>query len=162
MKRIVFLTMACFWAVTQVFSQSATNEKPFTVPEITQWTGGQGSTTLSGRVVVKSKALQTVAKQFAADYEAMFGQKMTLVGGKATKGDIVLTLKKLDTMPSEGYQMTIGDIVEVASPAEIGAFWATRTLLQILETTPNTHHLKSRKEQFPTFRNTKCAVLCLM
>lgn len=140
MKRIVFLTMACFWAVTQVFSQSATNEKPFTVPEITQWTGGQGSTTLSGRVVVKSKALQTVAKQFAADYEVMFGKKLTLVGGKAKKGDIVLTLKKLDTMPSEGYQMTIGDIVEVASPAEIGAFWATRTLLQILETTPNTQH----------------------
>ncbi|MDY6247971.1 MAG: family 20 glycosylhydrolase [Prevotella sp.] len=140
MKRIVFLTMACFWAVTQVFSQSVSNEKPFTVPEITQWTGGQGSTTLSGRVVVKSKALQTVAKQFAADYEVMFGQKMTLVGGKAKKGDIVLTLKKLDTMPSEGYQMTIGDIVEVASPAEIGAFWATRTLLQILETTPNTQH----------------------
>ena len=141
MKRIVFLTMACFWAVTQVFSQSATNEKPFTVPEITQWTGGQGSTTLSGRVVVKSKALQTVAKQFAADYEAMFGQKLTLVGGKAKKGDIVLTLKKLDTMPTEGYQMTIGDVVEVASPAEIGAFWATRTLLQILETSPNTQHL---------------------
>ena len=141
MKRIVFLTMACFWAVTQVFSQSATNEKPFTVPEITQWTGGQGSTTLSGRVVVKSKALQAVAKQFAADYEVMFGQKMTLVGGKAKKGDIVLTLKKLDTMPSEGYQMTIGDVVEVASPAEIGAFWATRTLLQILETSPNTSHL---------------------
>ena len=140
MKRIVFLTMACFWAVTQVFSQSATNEKPFTVPEITQWTGGQGSTTLSGRVVVKSKALQTVAKQFAADYEAMFGQKLTLVGGKAKKGDIVLTLKKLDTMPSEGYQMTIGDVVEVASPAEIGAFWATRTLLQMLETSPNTQH----------------------
>ena len=144
MKRIVFLTMACFWAVTQVFSQSATNEKPFTVPEITQWTGGQGSTTLSGRVVVKSKALQTVAKQFAADYEVMFGQKLTLVGGKAKKGDIVLTLKKLDTMPSEGYQMTIGDVVEVASPAEIGAFWATRTLLQILETSPNTQHLSPK------------------
>ena len=140
MKRIVLLTMACFWAVTQVFSQSVSNEKPFTVPEITQWTGGQGSTTLSGRVVVKSKALQTVAKQFAADYEVMFGKKLTLVGGKAKKGDIVLTLKKLDTMPSEGYQMTIGDIVEVTSPAEIGAFWATRTLLQILETTPNTQH----------------------
>ncbi len=140
MKRIVFLTMACFWAVTQVFSQSVSNEKPFTVPEITQWTGGQGSTTLSGRVVVKSKALQTVAKQFAADYEVMFGQKLTLVGGKAKKGDIVLTLKKLDTMPSEGYQMTIGDVVEVASPAEIGAFWATRTLLQMLETSPNTSH----------------------
>ena len=144
MKRIVFLTMACFWAVTQVFSQSVSNEKPFTVPEITQWTGGQGSTTLSGRVVVKSKALQTVAKQFAADYEAMFGQKLTLVGGKAKKGDIVLTLKKLDTMPSEGYQMTIGDVVEVASPAEIGAFWATRTLLQILETSPNTQHLSPK------------------
>jgi len=149
MKRIVFLTMACFWAVTQVFSQSATNEKPFTVPEITQWTGGQGSTTLSGRVVVKSKALQTVAKQFAADYEAMFGQKLTLVGGKAKKGDIVLTLKKLDTMPSEGYQMTIGDVVEVASPAEIGAFWATRTLLQILETSPNTQH-PTPNTQHPT------------
>ena len=147
MKRIVFLTMACFWAVTQVFSQSATNEKPFTVPEITQWTGGQGSTTLSGRVVVKSKALQTVAKQFAADYEVMFGQKLTLVGGKAKKGDIVLALKKLDTMPSEGYQMTIGDVVEVASPAEIGAFWATRTLLQILETTPNTQHLTPKIPQ---------------
>jgi len=137
MKRIVFLTMAYFWAVTQVFSQSATNEKPFTVPEITQWTGATGSTALSGRVVVKSKSLQAVAKQFAADYEVMFGKKLSLVGGKAKKGDIVLTLKKLDTMPSEGYQIMIGDVVEVVSPAEIGAFWATRTLLQMLETSPN-------------------------
>ena len=133
MKRIVFLTMACFWAVAQVFSQSTSNEKPFTVPEITQWTGGTGSTTLSGRVVVKSKSLQAVAKQFAADYEVMFGKKLTLVGGKAKSGDIVLTQKKLDTMPAEGYRMAIGDIVEVESPAEIGTFWATRTLLQMFE-----------------------------
>ena len=140
MKRFFLLTTACLWLTTQVFSQTVTNEKPFTVPEITQWTGGQGSVGLSGHVVVKSKSLQAVATQFAADYEALFGRKLTVGSGKAKAGDIVLTLKKLDTMPSEGYEINIGDIVEVTSPAEIGAFWATRTLLQILETSPITSH----------------------
>ena len=136
MKRILFL-VAGLWLATQVFSQVTTNEKPFTIPEITQWTGGEGSVTLSGRIVVKSKALQPVARQLATDFEQLFGRKLTVGSGKAKQGDIVFTLKKLDTMPAEGYQVRIGDVVEVESPAETGAFWATRTLLQMLETTPN-------------------------
>ena len=111
----------------------AENKKPFVVPEVTEWTGGEGQTEVSGRIVVRSKQLRPVALQLMADYERMFKSKMSLVSGKTKAGDIVLTCKKLDTMPKEGYRMKIGSTVEIEAPAETGAFWATQTLLQMLE-----------------------------
>ena len=148
MKRIFLLLTAAFWLTTQVFPQTVTNEKPFSIPEITQWTGGTGFVELSGRIVVKSKALQPVASQLAIDFEQLFGRKMTVGSGKAKAGDIVLTLKKLDTLPTEGYKMAIGNVVEIESPAAIGAFWATRTLLQILEISASKVPLASGGEAF--------------
>ena len=118
-------------------SQTTINEKPFTIPEVTQWNGGVGTTMLSGRVIVKSKALATVAKQLSEDYEQLFGQKLTVSNGKAKTGDIVLISKKLDNTSQEGYQLSIGDFVEIAAPATTGAYWGTRTLLQLLETSCN-------------------------
>ena len=129
MKRFLFIIMLCMTGVA--FAQP--NEKPFTVPEITSWKGGTGSTQLSGRVIVKSASLKPVAEALARDYSLLTGKPMTTASGKARTGDIVLTLKKLDTMPAEGYRIRIGDIISVEAPAQKGAFWATRTLLQMVE-----------------------------
>ena len=114
----------------------AENAKPFVVPELTAWTGGTGTVEPSGRIIVRSKQLRPVAEQLVADYALLCQRKMTLATGKPKKGDIVLTCKKMDTMPDEGYRLRIGDVVEIESPAPAGAYWATRTLLQMIEQGP--------------------------
>jgi len=109
------------------------NPKPFAVPEIKQWTGAEGVTALSGRIVVKSKKLADAATALQRDYELLFGRKLTLFTGAAKAGDIVLTLKKEKALGAEGYRLGVGETVEIVAAAPRGAFWATRTLLQILE-----------------------------
>ncbi|MBR4516909.1 MAG: family 20 glycosylhydrolase, partial [Bacteroidaceae bacterium] len=113
------------------------NQRPFTIPELTSWEGSTGTLTPSGRIVVRSKQLRPAADQLASDYALLFnGKKLTVVTGKEREGDIVLTCKKLDNTPSEGYRLKIGDKVEIDAPAAIGAFWGTQTLLQLLEQGP--------------------------
>ena len=112
---------------------AANNPKPFTIPELTSWTGGEGTATPSGRIVVGSKQLRPVAEQLARDYALLCNQKTRVVTGKPKAGDIVLSLKKLDTMPTEGYRLRIGEKVEIDAPSTTGAFWGTQTLLQLLE-----------------------------
>lgn len=128
------LALILLW---QAAPGGAQNPKPFVVPELTSWTGGNGQTQPSGRVIVRSKQLRPVADQLMADYRTLFRKEMKLSAGKPKAGDIVLTCKKLDTMPAEGYRIGIGTAVEIEAPAEAGAFWATQTLLQMLEQHPS-------------------------
>ena len=109
------------------------NPKPFVVPELTQWQGAEGRVTLSGRVVVKSSQLQAVAQALAHDYETMMGRKLTVVKGSAKPGDVVLALKKDKALGTEGYTMRIARTVSIEAATPQGAFWGTRTLLQISE-----------------------------
>ncbi len=128
---LLFLLFWCMFATA-----IAQNTKPFVVPELTTWTGGNGTTKPSGRIVVRSKQFRPVAELLAADYAQICQSKMAIVTGKPKAGDIVLTCKKLDTMPTEGYRLNIGNVVEIDAPSEIGAYWATRTLLQLMEQGP--------------------------
>ncbi len=129
MKKVLCMMLA----LLAILTANAENTKPFTIPELTSWTGGEGQTKLSGRIIVRSKQLRPVAVQLMADYSQLCKRPIAIVPGKPKAGDIVLTCKKLDSTPNEGYRLKIGDIVEIEAPAEAGAFWATRTLLQLLE-----------------------------
>lgn len=129
MKKVIVILLAVFIGL----AARAENNKPFTIPELTTWTGGNGETRPSGRVIVRSKQFRPVAEQFINDYATLFKKEMKLATGKAKAGDIVLTCKKLDNTPDEGYRLNIGNFVEIEAPATDGAFWATRTLLQLME-----------------------------
>ena len=109
------------------------NPKPFVVPELKTWTGAEGSLSLSGRIVAKGNALQSVAQALAADYEQMFGCRLTVVSGKVQPGDIVLELKKDKTLGDEGYRLDIASSVRLTAATSRGLFWGTRTLLQLSE-----------------------------
>lgn len=109
------------------------NPKPFVIPELKTWSGAEGQTTLSGRIVVKNSKLKAVAAALAADYKEMFGKELTIVNGAAKGGDVVLSLKKEKALGDEGYVMNVGSAIEITAATERGAFWATRTLLQIAE-----------------------------
>ena len=127
-------TCACMLLVTgSVYAD--VNEKPFIIPELQTWTGQEGSVTLSGVVRVSGgKEMTRVAEAFAADYAELTGKTMVVKKGSAKAGDIVLTLKKKDAaLGKEGYRLTIADRVTVTAATAQGAFWATRTLLQLAE-----------------------------
>lgn len=137
MKKSFFLTRlstvlaACMLSFAAISAEI--NPKPFVIPELKSWTGAEGNTALSGRIIVKSPALKTTAQALAADYEEMFGKKLTIAKGGAKAGDIVLALKKNDGMGPEGYRLAIGKTVEITAVTAQGAFWGTRTLLQLSE-----------------------------
>ena len=112
----------------------AANEKPFVVPELTQWQGADGQMQLSGRVVVASPALYNVAKAFCADYATLTGRPMALASYKKPQtGDIVLRLKNDKTLGAEGYRMEVGATCELTALTAKGAYWGTQTLLQLFE-----------------------------
>lgn len=116
---------------------AANNEKPFVIPELQEWKGGQGLFTPSAtsRIVCvgKDPAINEIANQFAEDYETMFGRKLTVVQGKASAGDFIFSLSADKQLGEEGYAMKIADRVTVSAPKAKGLYWATRTILQMTE-----------------------------
>lgn len=117
----------------------ATNPKPFTVPEVSNWKGGEGSFTpalQTTRIVAdpKSAEAQNIARLFSQDYTTMCGTALPVVAEKAKKGDISLQIKKDKKAGAEAYTIKITpDGVTLTAPTEQGLYWATRTLLQLTE-----------------------------
>ena len=129
-----WLMCACLMlTASTIYAQ--VNEKPFVIPELQTWTGAEGTVTPSGVVCVSgsNKELMRVAKAFAADYETMFGKALTVKKGNPKAGDIQLVLKKDKALGKEGYRLTIGKHITITAATTQGAFWATRTLLQLTE-----------------------------
>lgn len=127
------LIVAASFLLSAGWLQADVNPKPFVVPELKSWTGAEGQTTLSGRIVVKTAKANSVAQSLADDYKEMFGKDLVVVKGSAKAGDIVLTLKSDQTLGNEGYVMNIDKTIDLSAATERGLFWATRTLLQISE-----------------------------
>lgn len=133
MKRLLLLASALFVAAT---TWADVNPKPFVIPELSSWQGAEGKFAPTGRVVVLSKQLMPVAQAFVDDYKTMFGVQFTIVQGKPAAGDVVFSLVKENAekpLGEEGYTLEVSDKAEVKAVTERGAYWATRTILQISE-----------------------------
>ena len=139
MRKTLFLLLAAMGLIiaSPAFAAAQKNEKPFVIPELREWKGGNGVFTIGDatRIVYpkNNPQLEQVAKQFAADYKEMFGKEIATAEGSAKKGDISLAIKKDKKLGEEGYQVVIGNKVQITAPTATGAFWATRTLLQMAE-----------------------------
>ncbi len=132
-KILLILALVCF-----SFSAGATaaekNKKPFVIPEIREWKGATGQFQITPETkIVCSPELMEVATLFAADYSKMFDADLNVATGKASKGDITLTLKQNKKLGDEGYTIKISNKVEITATTTRGAIWATRTILQIAE-----------------------------
>lgn len=127
------LVVAASFLLSAGWLQADINPKPFVVPELKTWTGAEGQTAISGRIIVKTAKAQAVAEALGADYKEMFGKELVVVKGSPKAGDIVLSLKNDKTLGNEGYTMNIGQTIDLSAATERGLFWATRTLLQINE-----------------------------
>lgn len=149
MKKKTFLLTLLLCLTWGTGSFAAVNEKPFVIPELSAWTGAEGQFRPSGRIVLQHATLRSVAESFAADYAQMFGIKLNIVAGKAQKGDFVFTLQKEDkTQPlgREGYRLDIAEVATVSAVEKAGAYWATRTILQLSE--QNSSHTLPRGAAF--------------
>ena len=151
-KRFVLLACSVFCLSGALLAQNA---KPFVIPELKEWKGGDGQfvPTASSRIVCASgeAELLRVAQAFAADYEEMFGVRMSVMVGKAAAGDFVFQLKADKKMPKEGYDIRITDRVLVSAPETSGVFWATRTLLQMTEQSDIRSLAKGNMRDFPSY-----------
>ena len=128
------LLLACTAAVAQ-------NSKPFTIPEVKTWKAGNGTLTLTpqSRIVCTAgdAAYKQVASQLADDYALISGTRLSVVtDGKGRDGDIVLRSGG-NRKQAESYRMAVGRNVTITAPTATGALWATRTLLQLLDQSPD-------------------------
>ena len=116
------------------------NPVPSVSPELREWVGGSGNFTVgeNARILVNpahKDALQKTAEAFAADYLDMTGRTLSIAEGtEPGNGDFYFTLGSADAgLGKEGYRMTAAEHVRVEAAAATGAYWATRTILQILK-----------------------------
>lgn len=156
MIKIRFVSKALCLVVFSLFVQMglyAQNEKPFVVPELKEWKGDEGAFIPSAdmRVVYAQEALRSVAEAFAADYGQMFGVTPEVIQGKPSAGDIYFTLKKDKKLGREGYAIRTDRYVTVSAPEAVGAYWATRTLLQMSEQTENHQLPKGQLRDWPDY-----------
>lgn len=149
-KKILTLAACCMLSAGALWADI--NPRPFVVPELKTWSGAEGQTALSGRIVVKNAKLKAVAAALAADYKEMFGKELTIVNGATKGGDVVLSLKKDRALGDEGYTMNVGSAVEITAATERGAFWATRTLLQIAEQHKDGNLPKGKTTDVPEYK----------
>lgn len=124
----------------------AVNQKPFVIPELRQWHGEEGSIVINDNtcITIEDNALTPIATSLARDWETMFGTKLEIKAGKASKGDVSIAIKPDKKLVAEGYRINIGDKIAITANDLAGAYWATRTLLQIAEQT-STHEIPKGK-----------------
>lgn len=129
----VFLTLTCFFSSV---AKEQPNPKPFVIPELREWKGSEGHFTPSAesRIVYAHDSLRTIAEAFAKDYAELFGVTLKTSEGKPSSGDFYLKAAKNKNLPSEGYTMDISKHVEASAPQAVGVYWATRSILQMLQT----------------------------
>ena len=151
------LLLACTAAVAQ-------NSKPFTIPEVKTWKAGNGTLTLTpqSRIVCTAgdAAYKQVASQLADDYALISGTRLSVVtDGKGRDGDIVLRSGG-NRKQAESYRMAVGRNVTITAPTATGALWATRTLLQLLDQSPDLPQgtIDDCPDQMESLRRDDCGV----
>ncbi|MFR7822189.1 MAG: family 20 glycosylhydrolase [Odoribacter splanchnicus] len=135
------------------FGIYAQQQKPFVIPELKEWKGATGffMPKQSVRIIYGAPGLQKIARQFAADYKALFGVLPEIAEGKPCKGDFFFTIKRDKQLEKEGYDIVIGDYVKVSANEPVGVYWATRTLLQMGEQYKNGNLPKGHIRDWPDY-----------
>ena len=114
---------------------AAQNAKPFVIPEVKEWKGGDGHFVPDGgmRITYRDDALHDAAQAMADGWTAVTGTRPAVVKGRAGRGDVQLLADgRMDD--AEEYAIDIADRVTVRAGDTAGFRWGTSTLLQMMET----------------------------
>ncbi|ANS69577.1 lacto-N-biosidase [Streptomyces lincolnensis] len=108
---------------------------PVTVPALTDWAPESGSYVYGPRtrIVADTGAERRVAGTLADDLRAAGHGTVPVVRGGARAGDIVIDVRPAESaLGTEGYELHAGKRLSVTGATGAGAFYGTRTLLQLL------------------------------
>ena len=138
-------------------ASAGANAAPRVLPELREWVGGAGqfAAATAQRVVYGHDSLKAMATEFAADYQAITGVKLTVAQGtSAQAGDIFFTLgaKKDLGLKDEGYLLDAqADRMAVSAEEVAGANWGGKTILQGMKTGKNTFPVGQTRD-YPLYR----------
>lgn len=143
----------CLFFASHSVMKAQINDKPFVIPELQQWEGASGflAPGKQAAVVVGDARFLETAKTFSDDYRTMFGNKLSVSENKPTAGDFVISFSDDKSLGDEGYTIKIDNQVTITAATPLGAFWATRTLLQMAEQNPNRELPKGFIKDFPQY-----------
>ncbi len=136
-KHILLATLLILGVTTQVQA-----ERPRIIPGVQEWTDGNGSFIYanSGRIVLDpahASQLTGTAQVLQDDLRELKGPTHAIVNGDVASlraGDIYLSLGATDAeLGDEGYKLTITDRIVISARKDNGAFYGTRTVLQLLK-----------------------------
>lgn len=132
--KTILLTIAAAFSL----SATAVNPKPFTVPEIRSWSGGEGTFSVSSTTDVVAPSAQpeaqTVARQFAEDWKSLMHTDISFRSGKADSDDISFIIKKDNKANPESYTLSVtAKGIRAEAPTVAGLRHAASTLLQIAD-----------------------------
>ncbi|MBN1530722.1 MAG: family 20 glycosylhydrolase [Thermoleophilaceae bacterium] len=115
-----------------VAAAPAAAARPQTIPALREWRAAPGSFVLrdSARIVVPAGGPVAEARLLAADLR----RRLPVVSGvRAMPGDIEVALGASDRrLGGEGYRLEAGPVLRVRARTAAGAFYGTRTVVQLL------------------------------
>lgn len=154
MKRMYLISCALMCAAAAMV---AVNPKPFTVPEILDWKGGEGSFLIRPSSVViadaKDAEAMAAASQFAADWKIRFGEDMPVRSSRGDADDIRFAIRKNKKANPESYTINITKKgIAVEAPAAAGLRHAAASLLQMAEQTKGESLPIGRISDMPMYR----------
>ena len=110
-------------------------DRPDTIPALREWAPAPGRFVLepSSRVIARTRALAPEARLLAEDLRRRYGRRPpVLVAASPAAGDVELALGLRERLGPEGYRLTTEAHVTIDARTRAGAFYGTRTLLQLL------------------------------
>lgn len=120
-------------------AQAATS-RPWTIPALREWSARSGSFWLNSPATIvvsptDAARLTSTAEVLADDLRAMLSVPARVVvrGGDARRGEVRLRLGANDPqLGDEGYRVELGPAAVITANTATGAFYGTRSLLQLL------------------------------
>ncbi|WP_262008953.1 family 20 glycosylhydrolase [Streptomyces sp. FIT100] len=125
-------------ATAEADAATSASAPPAIVPALDNWTPGKGSFAFGRhtRLVADPRDIgaRRVAATLAGDLRAAGHGTVPVADGGARTGDIVVSVApaRKKSLGAEGYELTAGRTAAITGATEAGAFYGTRTLLQLL------------------------------
>ena len=141
---IATFILSCF--SIQSFSQAS---KLKVIPEVQSFVAASGTYSLPANVSIlvktadtqlKTDSLSGIANLLKDELKTMFNTTATVsetTAETAVEGEILLEYGATSIQNIESYRMVIGDGIIIRGMTRRGAFWGTRTLLQLVENHAN-------------------------
>lgn len=139
--------------VKGIYADEGINQKPNVIPALQEWYGLEGSMTIdqTTSLVVEHAAFEKAAQIFQQDLQTAENLELPIQAADANA--IIFKQDEEKVYGEEGYGIEIkADNIVITAETYTGAFYATRTLLQILKTNDTNEIANGLIRDYPKFK----------